>query len=228
MLDQQIKRYLTNLQDISDRNEITKKILEGAQYFFPFSRVTILTFSPINFITELFLTKENDTFPSHRLRDDIRNLPYFLEAAIKEKTVYIINAKKSQTPIKYIEQFNLSTYLIVPLRYANTIGGFIVLDQYENSQPCNHQMVQSIESYFLLSGKLLYSTMLPKQFISLSKRETEVLQQSAYGYSNKEISNLLEISEFTVRDYVTSAVKKLNVCNRTQAVAEALRQGLIQ
>ncbi|CAM4217310.1 hypothetical protein BAMA_19225 [Bacillus manliponensis] len=228
MLDQQIKRYLTNLQDISDRNEITKKILEGAQYFFPFSRVTILTFSPINFITELFLTKEKDTFPSHHLRDDIRNLPYFLEAAIKEKTVYIINAKKSQTPIRYIEQFNLCTYLIVPLRYANTIGGFIVLDQYENSHPCNHQMVQSIESYFLLSGKLLYSTMLPKQFISLSKRETEVLQQSAYGYSNKEISNLLEISEFTVRDYVTSAVKKLNVCNRTQAVAEALRQGLIQ
>ncbi|WP_156304531.1 response regulator transcription factor [Lysinibacillus sp. FJAT-14745] len=36
------------------------------------------------------------------------------------------------------------------------------------------------------------------------------------------------ISEFTVQDYVRSAIRKLDAFNRVQGVAEALRRGLIQ
>jgi DNA-binding CsgD family transcriptional regulator len=228
VIDKKTRKYLTNLQDISDRNVIIKLILEGAQHLFPFSRIQIFAFSPLNFIMEHLITKENDRILQYHQREDIRNLPNVLEAAIKKQTVFVMNAEESNVPIKYIEQFDYSTFWIVPLSYANAVNGFVVLDQFNSSQPNNEQMLQSIESYFLLSSQLLCSPLFAKPFISLSKREIDVLQQSAHGYSYKEISAILEISEFTVREYMISAVKKLNVINRTQAVAEALRQNLIQ
>lgn len=227
MIDPKVRRYLADLQDISDRNEKTKMILEGGQHFFSFSRISLLAFSPLHFITELFVTKEKDTLLLSNQRDDIRNLPNVLKAALKKQAICVMNAEKSQVPVKYMEQFHFSTFWIVPLCYANTVQGFVVLDQYQNAQPCNEQMLQSIKSYFFLSSQIL-SSLYAKPFQPISKREIEVLQHSADGYSYKEIATLLEISEFTVRDYMTSAVKKLNVTNRTQAVAEALRQHLIQ
>jgi DNA-binding CsgD family transcriptional regulator len=228
VIDNKTRKYLTDLQDIPDRYEITKLILEGAQQLFSFTRIQVFAFSPLNFMMEHLITKENDRFLEYYQREDIRNLPNVLEATIKKQTVFVMDPEESNVPMKYIEQFDFSTFWIVPLSYANAVNGFVVLDQYNGFQLNNEQMVQSIESYFLLSSQLLCSPLFAKPFISLSKREIDVLQQSAHGYSYKEISAILEISEFTVREYMISAMKKLNVLNRTQAVAEALRQNLIK
>jgi NarL family two-component system response regulator LiaR len=61
---------------------------------------------------------------------------------------------------------------------------------------------------------------------SLTEREVEVLQLVAQGQSNREISDLLAISEATVRTHVSNILSKLNLCSRTQAALYALREGL--
>lgn len=61
----------------------------------------------------------------------------------------------------------------------------------------------------------------------LSKREIEVLEQLSLGWSTKEMASNMGISEFTARDYIASAMKKLNVKHRAQAIGEAIRSGLI-
>lgn len=59
----------------------------------------------------------------------------------------------------------------------------------------------------------------------LSTREMEVLSHVTQGMSNKEIARLLGISYQTVKNHVTSILRKLRVDDRTQAAVYALRRG---
>ena len=61
----------------------------------------------------------------------------------------------------------------------------------------------------------------------LSNRETTVLQMMAEGKRNKDISEVLHISERTVKFHVSSMLGKLQVGNRTEAVVVAAEQGII-
>jgi DNA-binding NarL/FixJ family response regulator len=61
----------------------------------------------------------------------------------------------------------------------------------------------------------------------LSNRESEILAHIADGKSNKEIARLLDISDQTVKNHVTSILKKLSVNDRTAAVVTSWRQGWI-
>jgi DNA-binding CsgD family transcriptional regulator len=61
----------------------------------------------------------------------------------------------------------------------------------------------------------------------LSQRELQVLKQMALGKSNKEIGQVLYISEHTVKAHVTAILEKLNAVGRTEAVALAAQRGLV-
>jgi DNA-binding NarL/FixJ family response regulator len=62
----------------------------------------------------------------------------------------------------------------------------------------------------------------------LSAREIEILDYIARGNSNKEIAKSLKISDQTVKNHITSILKKLQVNDRTAAVVHALRHGWIK
>jgi DNA-binding NarL/FixJ family response regulator len=62
----------------------------------------------------------------------------------------------------------------------------------------------------------------------LSTREIEILDYIARGNSNKEIAKSLKISDQTVKNHITSILKKLSVNDRTAAVVHALRKGWIK
>lgn len=60
---------------------------------------------------------------------------------------------------------------------------------------------------------------------TLNSRERDVLSFVAQGLSNKEIAQQIFIAERTVRDYVSSILRKLDVANRAAAAAWAIRHG---
>lgn len=62
---------------------------------------------------------------------------------------------------------------------------------------------------------------------ALTAREVEVLGLLAAGLGNKTIAGRLGISEHTVKTHVTSLFAKLGVSTRAEAVAVAVRQGLL-
>jgi DNA-binding NarL/FixJ family response regulator len=66
-----------------------------------------------------------------------------------------------------------------------------------------------------------------KMFEELTSREVEVLKQLATGRANKEIAEVLKISEYTVKDHLKSIWGKLHVADRTEAVTAALQRGII-
>jgi NarL family two-component system response regulator YdfI len=61
----------------------------------------------------------------------------------------------------------------------------------------------------------------------LSDRELEVLNLVAEGLSNKLIAHRLSISEHTIKTHVASIFAKLGASNRTEAVSQAIRRGLV-
>jgi len=63
---------------------------------------------------------------------------------------------------------------------------------------------------------------------ALTAREVEVLQQVAGGNRNRDIAERLFISEETVKVHVKHIMDKLGASDRTEAVAIALRRGIIQ
>jgi DNA-binding NarL/FixJ family response regulator len=65
-------------------------------------------------------------------------------------------------------------------------------------------------------------------FAPLSPREMEILDTIAQGNSNKQAAYALTISEQTVKNHMSSILRKLSVNDRTQAVVYAMRQGWIQ
>ncbi len=66
------------------------------------------------------------------------------------------------------------------------------------------------------------------EFISpLTPRETEILHYMAEGYLNKQIADVLCVTEQTIKNHVTSILRKLNANARTHAVVIAIKKGLV-
>ena len=62
---------------------------------------------------------------------------------------------------------------------------------------------------------------------ALSPRERQVLQLIANGFENKQVAVELDLSEATVKTYIRGIFARLDVASRAEAVAVALRRGLI-
>jgi len=65
-------------------------------------------------------------------------------------------------------------------------------------------------------------------FAPLTPREVQILDNTAQGMTNKQVAYALSISEQTVKNHMSSILRKLSVNDRTQAVVYAMRQGWIQ
>lgn len=61
---------------------------------------------------------------------------------------------------------------------------------------------------------------------ALTRREAEVLNEVARGVTNREVAQLLRISEKTVRNHLTTVFSKLGVASRAQAIVAARDAGL--
>jgi DNA-binding NarL/FixJ family response regulator len=77
------------------------------------------------------------------------------------------------------------------------------------------------------AARLVREMRVPSSPDPLTRREVEVLILLARGRSNKEVARELSIGQQTVKTYVSSILKKLNVSSRTQAALYAVQSGLV-
>jgi DNA-binding NarL/FixJ family response regulator len=66
-----------------------------------------------------------------------------------------------------------------------------------------------------------------KSFEELTQREIQILNVLAKGLANKEIADVLNITEYTVKDHLKNILAKLRVSDRTEAVTTAIQRGII-
>jgi len=63
--------------------------------------------------------------------------------------------------------------------------------------------------------------------VPLTERELQVLRGMSQGKSNSQIGRELFLSEDTIKTHARRLFRKMNVCDRAQAVASGFRQGLV-
>ncbi|HEY4415470.1 MAG TPA: response regulator transcription factor [Verrucomicrobiae bacterium] len=66
-----------------------------------------------------------------------------------------------------------------------------------------------------------------EEFEPLTPRELEVLHELAKGLANKQIADVMNISQHTAKGYLKTILTKLHVADRTEAVTVAIQRGLI-
>jgi LuxR family transcriptional regulator, quorum-sensing system regulator BjaR1 len=129
--------------------------------------------------------------------------------------------------IQRAEDFGLSKGFLVPVASPTGCHGNVWIGGYDlELAPSEKPIVH------LLS---LYAFERVRQFGGagetrpcITPREREVLTWSASGKTAWEIGEILHISKRTVDEHLTHAARKLNATNRPQAVARAIRYGLIE
>lgn len=89
---------------------------------------------------------------------------------------------------------------------------------------CRGHIIYSVE----VSRKILKESLADPNKHRLSSREIEVLQLIAKGMANEKISEKLFISRSTVETHIHHIFEKMKVENRAEAVAKALKEGLVE
>ena len=112
--------------------------------------------------------------------------------------------------------------LVEVIREVNR-GHYVVNNQVFDEEGIQEWMEKGVEE---IAGQ--YYADLSDSFSPLSPREMEILQHVTRGMSNKEIALALAISHQTVKNHMTSILRKLAVDDRTQAAVFALRRGWVR
>lgn len=111
---------------------------------------------------------------------------------------------------------------LIPLVYQVLAGNYVMGDKVMNRSEfltwLDQQLAESKSSYSSPGSP----------FHPLSDREMEVVELMVEGKSNKEIAMQLEISHQTVKNHITSILRKFAVEDRTQAVVYALKRGWVK
>ncbi len=112
--------------------------------------------------------------------------------------------------------------LIHAVRDVNA-GQYVINDQVMDDAQLAPWLLKQTDRFGIVEGE-------PGEeaFVPLSPREMEILQHITRGMSNKEIAHQLGISHQTVKNHMTSILRKLNVEDRTQAAVYALRRGWVR
>jgi DNA-binding NarL/FixJ family response regulator len=114
---------------------------------------------------------------------------------------------------------------------ASGADGFVVKDVTPGELDLAFRVLASGSSYV---DPRVAGGMLKRRFVNggdettigeLTAREADILRLIAGGFSNKEISAKLELSEKTIKNYVSRIFSKLNVTARTQAAVYAIKAG---
>ncbi len=83
-------------------------------------------------------------------------------------------------------------------------------------------VLKQFQSIHNVNGKITDTIVVP-----LTSRETQILNYIANGNSNKQIAQILQISEQTIKNHVSNILRKLNANDRAHAVVLAIRYGWI-
>ncbi len=112
-------------------------------------------------------------------------------------------------------------HLIEAIRQVSR-GNYVVGKRPMNQEEIEIWLNEAYERF----GSVL--TDIEEKFMPLSPREMEILKLVTRGLSNKEVAYTLGISHQTVKNHMTSILRKLDVEDRTQAAVFALRRGWVR
>lgn len=224
-------------------NDALETITEGFVNYLPFERCAIFSYSKTDELGFGLSGHRLDSNAIQAITEDINNLPLinnglellriFGNALKYLQPLYIADAS-TEFPKEYIDSFQLKSIVVTPIftSSSNELLGAAILDQGPNKEfTISQDIYTALTKFGQSAGEVLekfHSSMHDlNKTVHFSPREIEVLELMAAGESTTSAADILHLSEYTVRDYITSVMQKMEARNRTEAVARAIRKGII-
>ncbi|MEC0240557.1 helix-turn-helix transcriptional regulator [Paenibacillus dokdonensis] len=224
-----IAEHIRNIECTSSHEEQLYRILQEFTRLFPVSSAYLYRYSPLGYLSEGIMGYTSTGLVHIReYRDDIRSSPIVYAAVTERKAQFASGLDYlKQTSSKYVFGAGAGSLIIVPVCLRSLVIGYICGTELDKGTMIDEDMLPAYTLYGQLIGKLLDTYNADESSKLLSKREREVMQKIASGENTKQMAVDLGISEATVNQYVKSSVRKLGAKNRSHAVAELFRRGLI-
>ncbi|MEK9199292.1 response regulator transcription factor [Ureibacillus sp. 179-F W5.1 NHS] len=222
-----IKEQLKRGSQLQTQEEQICHLLLTLEQLLDSEKLSFFRYSPVGYVGEGIAELEKGQFHSlTHIRDDIRSLPIIKKAVDNHKPVYytgqdIITLISS----RYQRAVPLKGLLVVPIVVNFMTIAYICCEYIESAYEIEASLIEQLALFGNLAGEMLIQSQTithPK----LSPRENEILRALANGFSTKELTNILCLSESTIKQYIKSALIKLGAKNRAHAVSLFLAQKL--
>ncbi|MDM5359041.1 LuxR C-terminal-related transcriptional regulator [Peribacillus sp. ACCC06369] len=227
MLEETLMNHVKKISNQKDMENKSQMIVKGCVDFFSFQRASLFSYSCLTGMGEgICACTREDIFSLHNVKENIHDIYPIHQAVIHNKPIYLtIQHAKSSIPAKYVKRFSISSLAIIPIILNDMVIGFVLVDPIHANKPVTKNDLMKVSHYLKLAVSSPLESAPPTYL--LSKREVEVLQHLANGLGLKQMAPKMNVSEFTVRDHISSAIRKLGVSHRTEAVAVAIRNKMI-
>lgn len=226
--------------------EALENIASGFVNYLPFERCALFAYSNVDQNGVGLFAHALSTEAIQNITENINDLP-FIKKHLKQweslgehtknvQPLYISEAIMG-LPEQYVKQFQLESVVLVPIYVpseSKLIGAAIVDQGPKTKFELSRETFLALMKFGQSAGEMLTKinpndpalarTMIASQF---SPRELEVLQLISEGKSTNEAAQKLHLSEYTVRDYISSIMQKMEARNRTEAIVKAIRKGII-
>lgn len=224
-----LQDHIIRLEEALSHEEKMYEILKKYMSLFPVRNSWLFRFSPLGFLGEgIIMLSSTGLVHINEIRDDIRSLPIIYSSIHERRAKYCSGLEfLKQTSSKYIISSNVTSMVVVPICFSSVIIGYICSNEFVEGAVIDEKLLSSLTLYGQLIGKYMAKSNNLEDSQELSKRELEVMKKISWGDSTKEMAFAMQISEPTVKQYVKSAIKKLGAQNRTHAVCELIRKGII-
>ena len=157
------------------------------------------------------------------------------DCVVNGRPGYTLSAAQGPAvPMKYVKLFKLGPLLCVPVIDSAGPVAVMLVDRRGAPFAVNEELLRAAASVGTSLGLALeaaksYASLNPagELTLALSSRQRQMLSLLSRGLSNKEIATATGLSVFTVRDYVSSLLRSLDVTSRSAAVARGWELGLL-
>ncbi|MFT9003513.1 MAG: response regulator transcription factor [Liquorilactobacillus hordei] len=162
-----------------------------------------------------------------KLQDDLPDIILVDVLMPRMNGIEFIKTVKTVSKI-IILSTEIDRYAVVNLLSLG-ISGYLLKDEAPNDIVKNIEKVLNSDDYVALSTEIIdeINKNKSKNQLNLSDRQIEVLGMVANGLTNKQIGKELFTTERTVKAHLTEIYTLLNVSNRAQAIAVAIKKNII-
>ncbi|KWW17393.1 hypothetical protein AS888_22620 [Peribacillus simplex] len=227
MLEETVMNHVQKISDQKNGAHKSQMIVRGCVDFFSLQRASLFNYSSLTGMGEgICACTSEDTYSLQQVKENIHDIYPIHQAVVHKQPIYLtIQHAKSAIPAKYIRRFDITSLAIIPIILKGTAIGFVLADPENSNEPVTKNELMMLSHYLSLAVSSTFAAV-PPQYL-LSKREVEALQHLANGLGLKQMAPKMQVSEYTVRDHISSAIRKLGATHRTEAVAVAIRSKMI-
>ncbi|HET7579542.1 MAG TPA: response regulator transcription factor [Bacillales bacterium] len=227
-------------------NEALENVTSGFVNYLPFERCALFAYSTTDQSGFGLFAHQLNKDAIREIKEDVNTIPLIqknlqqfqqLGGDLKNLQPIYISEAAQGLPDQYVRQFQLESVVIAPIFVpsGSRLIGAAILDQGPGKKfKVSRGTFTALMKFGQSAGEILAKyggdpseSSPPAQSPHLSPREMDVLKLMAEGASTSEAADSLNLSEYTVRDYISAIMQKMNARNRTEAVVKAIRGGMI-